>query len=108
MYLPKSSKVFILLALVIILSTGTGVSYALIRSDISNGISISSYLLTCFSLILAVFAAGEWVGLPQPDSFAFAYSLEEHKMVGVGVVAGIVGSDMERALRRRLDNMNAP
>ena len=65
----------------ILISTGAGVAYAVVRSDPGTGLSIASYILTCLSLILAVVAAGEWLGLGKPDAFSFAYDWVQSRVV---------------------------
>ncbi|KAJ9667099.1 hypothetical protein H2201_002618, partial [Coniosporium apollinis] len=75
-------KIYILLTLLIIISTGGGTTYAVVHTDTATGLSIASYVLTCFSLVLALVAAGQWLGLSKPDSFSFAYSIEENQVIG--------------------------
>ena len=84
--LPRStnsslSMIYFLLAVLILISTSGGVVYAVIREDTSTGLAIASYVLTCLSLILALVAAGEWLGLSKPNSFAFSYNIEERTVV---------------------------
>ncbi len=74
-------KIYILRTLLILISTGAGVIYAVVKSDPGTGLSISSYILTFLSLILAVVVAGEWLGLTKPDSFSFAYDWVENRVV---------------------------
>lgn len=77
--------------LLILISTAAGVVYAVVLSDAGTGLSISSYVLACLSLILAVIVAGEWIGLTKPDSFSFAYDWEKNRVVSSTDVARIQG-----------------
>ena len=86
-----SSKIYILLAIVIVISTGAGVLYAVLRSDTSTGLSIASYILTCLSLILAVVAAGQWLGITKPDAFSFAYDWVDNRVVSRQDFGRIIG-----------------
>jgi hypothetical protein len=52
-----------------------------VESDPATGLSIASFVLTCLSLILALVAAGQWLGLSKPDSFSFAYYWEENQVL---------------------------
>jgi hypothetical protein len=49
-------------------STGAGVVYGLLRMDISTAVSLASYIVTCLALLLALIAAGDYVGLQKPPS----------------------------------------
>jgi hypothetical protein len=73
-HLP-TSRIYILFTLIILASTGGGVVYAVVKCDVSTGLSIATYVLTCLSLTLALFATGQWLGLKKPDSFSFAYDV---------------------------------
>ncbi|RYP21330.1 hypothetical protein DL767_009281 [Monosporascus sp. MG133] len=75
-----TSKVYILLVLLILVSTGAGVTYAVVRQDLSTGLSISTYVLTCSTLVLALLAAGEFLGLSKPSRFAFAYDIKNNSI----------------------------
>ncbi|KAJ9613318.1 hypothetical protein H2200_003260 [Cladophialophora chaetospira] len=86
-----TSKIYILLAILIIISTGAGVLYAVLKSDAGTGLSIASYILTCLSLILAVVAAGEWLGITKPDAFSFAYDWVDNRVVSRGDFGRIIG-----------------
>ena len=86
-----SSKIYILLAILIVVSTGAGVLYAVLKSDAGTGLSIASYILTCLSLILAVVAAGEWLGISKPDSFSFAYDWVDNRVVSREDFGRIIG-----------------
>lgn len=65
----------------IVLSTAGGTVYSVVQSDPSTGISIASYVLTVLSIILAFITAADWLGVKSPDSFAFAYSVEENAIM---------------------------
>jgi len=80
----------------ILISTGAGVAYAVVRSDPSTGLSIASYILTCLSLILAVVAAGEWLGLTKPDAFSFAYDWVQNRVVSKEDVDNITAGRWSR------------
>ncbi|KAF7507350.1 hypothetical protein GJ744_010667 [Endocarpon pusillum] len=77
-----TSKIYVLLILLILVSAGVGAAYAVVRSDPSTGIAIASFVLTCLSLILALVAAGQWLGLSKPDSFSFAYDWADNRILG--------------------------
>lgn len=83
-----------------ILSTASGLLYAILRSDVSTGISLASYSLTALSVGLAFVAAGEWLGLPKPDGFAFAYSIDQNRIVGASHVKRIIGRRYEKLHKR--------
>jgi hypothetical protein len=69
------------------------VAYAIVKSDASTGLSIATYVLTCLSLTLALFAAGEWLGLKKPDSFSFAYDVEEDQVLSAPYASQVFGPD---------------
>lgn len=81
-YISPTSNIYVLLILLIVISTGAGTAYAVLESDPATGLSIATFVLTCLSLILALVAAGQWLGLSKPDSFSFAYNLEENRVLG--------------------------
>ena len=85
------SKIYALLILLVLVSTGGGTAYAVVKHDPGTGLSIASYVLTVLSLISAIVAAGEWFGLKKPDSFAFAYSIEKNQVLGANTMDEIVG-----------------
>jgi hypothetical protein len=64
-----------LLGLSIAASVVAGVIYGLVTSDKSTAVSLASYLLACPALVLALYGAGEWIGLEKPDSFSWAYDI---------------------------------
>lgn len=76
------SKIYVFLILLIIISTGGGSAYAVLTGDAGTGLSIASYVLTVLALVLALVAAGDWLGLKKPDSFAFAYDVEDNIVLG--------------------------
>ena len=86
----QSRKIYFALGLLIVISTGGGTAYAVVCSDPSTGLSIATYVLTCLSLILALVAAGQWVGLSKPDAFSFAYSVERNQIIGATNVEKIL------------------
>jgi hypothetical protein len=59
---------FWLLLLAIVLSACTAVLYCELTSDVSTAISLASYVVTCLALMLALVAAGDYVGLQKPQS----------------------------------------
>jgi len=63
----------IILFLCIILSIVAGILYALFTKDEAGGISLATYFLACPTLILALYSAGEYIGIDRPASFAWAY-----------------------------------
>jgi Mg2+/Co2+ transporter CorB len=74
---------YLLLVSLIVISTAGGATFAVLREDISTGLSIATYILTCLSLMLALAAAGQWFGLSKPDSFSFAYDMDINQILGV-------------------------
>jgi hypothetical protein len=69
------------------------VAYAVVKADTSTGVAISSYVLACLSLILAVVAAGQWLGLTKPDSFSFAYDVEKNQVLGAPYAGKVFGPE---------------
>jgi hypothetical protein len=72
------------------LCTAAGILYAIFQHDIPTGISLASYLLAVFSIILALLSIGDFIGLAKPDAFSFAYNLEDEEMVDEQYVQEIV------------------
>ena len=70
-------------------------AYAVVKDDTSTGLSISTYVLTCLSLIVAVVAAGQWLGLTKPDSFSFAYDVDEKHVLSAPYAGSVFGADFE-------------
>ncbi|KIW18089.1 hypothetical protein PV08_02376 [Exophiala spinifera] len=95
-----TSKIYFLLAILILVSTAAGVVYSVVKSDPGTGLSIASYILACLSLILAVVVAGEWLGLRKPDAFSFAYDWVENRVVGK--------DDLDRIAGGRLSTYQVP
>jgi membrane protease YdiL (CAAX protease family) len=89
-HLP-TSKIYSLLVLIILVSTGGGVVYALLRKDLPTGIAIATYVLTCLSLAVALIAAGQWFGLKKPNSFSFAYDVETNQVLSATHVNQVFG-----------------
>jgi hypothetical protein len=56
--------------------------YAVLKQDPVAGLSISTYVLTCMLLTLALFSSGDWLKLEKPDSFSFEYNVEENQCQG--------------------------
>jgi hypothetical protein len=56
--------------------------YAALKQDPVAGLSISTYVLTCMLLALALFSSGDWLKLEKPDSFSFEYNVEENQCQG--------------------------
>jgi hypothetical protein len=54
----------------IFLSCAGGLIYSFLRSDFGAGFGIASYVVTCFSLAIALIAASDFLGMETPDSFA--------------------------------------
>ncbi|ERF68470.1 hypothetical protein EPUS_03788 [Endocarpon pusillum Z07020] len=77
-----TSKIYVLLILLILVSAGAGTAYAVVQSDPSTGVAIASFVLTSLTLILALVAAGQWLGLSKPDSFSFAYDWDDNRILG--------------------------
>jgi hypothetical protein len=69
------------------------VVYAVVKADTATGLAISSYVLTCLSLILAVVAAGQWLGLTEPDSFSFAYDVETNQVLSAPYAGKVFGPE---------------
>jgi predicted Na+-dependent transporter len=91
-HLP-TSRIYILFILIILASTGGGVVYAVVKHDVSTGLSIATYVLTCLSLILALFAAGQWFGLKKPDSFSFAYDVVKNQVLSAPYASKVFGPE---------------
>jgi hypothetical protein len=91
-YISLTSKIYLLLILLIFISTGAGTAYAVVKSDPGTGLSIASFVLTSLSLVLALVAAGQWLGLAKPDSFSFAYNWEENRVLGATEAGKIFGA----------------
>jgi hypothetical protein len=85
------SKVYVLLIFLILISTGSGVAYAVACSDTSTGLTLATYILTCLALLLTLFGAGQFVGLSKPNSFSFAYSVNQNQVIGVKDMKDILG-----------------
>lgn len=64
--LKPSRFFFWLLILAILLSVGAGVLYGVLRKDVSTAVTLASYIVTCLALLLALIAAGDFVGLQKP------------------------------------------
>jgi hypothetical protein len=47
-------------------------------------------MVTSLAFVLALMALNEWIGLAKPDSFSFAYDIEEGRIVGATYVDAIV------------------
>jgi predicted Na+-dependent transporter len=90
-HIPPFSKIYVLLILLILVSTGGGTAYAVVESDPSAGLAIASFVLTSCSLILAFVAAGQWLGLSKPDSFSFAYNWQDRQVIGAKDLGKILG-----------------
>lgn len=65
--------------------------YAVVKADTSTGLTISTYVLTCLSLIVAVVAAGQWLGLTKPDSFSFAYDVDKNLVLSAPRAGSVFG-----------------
>ena len=83
---PETTKIFFYLGLLILISTAGGAAYAVLHNDVGTGVSIASYVLACLSLILGLVAVGEWIGLSKPNSFSFAYDVENNQVLGATYV----------------------
>jgi hypothetical protein len=58
-----------LLIFAILSSITAGIVYAVITKDKASGISLNSYVLACPALVLALYGAGEFIGMEKPGSF---------------------------------------
>ena len=67
--------------------------YAVVKGDVSTGLSIATYVLTCLSLTLALFAVGEWLGLKKPDSFSFAYDVVKNQVLSAPYASQVFGPE---------------
>jgi hypothetical protein len=76
------SKISIVLAILILVSTSSGTAYAVIKADIITGLALATYILTVLSVTVAFIGAGEYFGLQKPDPFSFVYSLEKNQVLG--------------------------
>ena len=74
-------------------------TYAILKADTSTGLSISSYVLTCLSLILVVVTAGQWLGLTKPDSFSFAYDMEKNQVISAPYASQVFGPKLGSSIR---------
>ena len=90
MLIAARRKIYLSFSLVLLASTCTGVSYALLRDDAATGITLATYILTCLTLALGLLAAGEFIGLDKPDAFAFVYDLKNKEVVRAQYVDEIV------------------
>jgi len=59
---------FWMLVIAIVLSASAAVLYHEFTNDISTAVSLATYIVTCFALMLALVAAGDYVGLKKPQS----------------------------------------
>ena len=64
------SIIYVAMGIAILLSSAGGLIYSFLRSDFGGGFSIASYVITCFSLAVALLAASDFLGMETPDSFA--------------------------------------
>jgi hypothetical protein len=64
------SVIYVAMGISIFLSCAGGLIYSFLRSDFSGGFGIASYVITCFSLAIALLAASDFLGMETPDSFA--------------------------------------
>jgi hypothetical protein len=66
---------FWLLILATALSASSAIVYSHYTDDASTAISLASYIVTCLALLLALVAAGDYVGLQKPgDGVNFDYN----------------------------------
>lgn len=63
---------FLVAAFVIISTTG-GVAFAVIKDDVSGGLTISTYALGMLAVITAVWSAGEHFGVEKPDTYSYSF-----------------------------------
>ena len=85
------SKIWILLILLIVVSTGGGTAYAVVKSDTSTGLALATYILTVLGIVIAFVGAGEYFGMQKPDPFSFVYSLEENQVLRANHVHHLFG-----------------
>jgi hypothetical protein len=71
-----------------------------VKHDVPTGLSMATYILTCLSLMVALVAAGQWLGLKKPDSFSFTYDVDKNQMLSAMHVDQAFG--IKSALSRRL------
>ena len=64
------SVIYVTMGISIFLSCAGGLIYSFLRSDFGAGFGIASYVITCFSLAIALLAASDFLGMETPDSFA--------------------------------------
>jgi hypothetical protein len=65
--------IWIWLIIAVAISTASGITYAVVKNDWSTGCELSSYLVGCGALMLALLSAGDFIGLKRPDAFSYAY-----------------------------------
>jgi ABC-type uncharacterized transport system permease subunit len=64
------SVIYVGMSISILLSCAGGLIFSFLRRDFGGGFSIASYVITCFSLAIALLAASDFLGMETPDSFA--------------------------------------
>ena len=89
-------KIYWGLGLIICLSLATALTYAFLRSDVSGGFTIASYMIACLALVGALLAAGEWFGLATPDASAYQLDLETGDLATTGDVDRFIGVRLGR------------
>lgn len=64
-----------MLGLAIVLSASALIVYHEFTNDIATAVSLATYIVTCFALMLALVAVGDYVGLKKPQGEAnFEYN----------------------------------
>ena len=46
-----------------------GIVYAVVAKDAGAAFSIAAYAITAFAFFVAIYAAGQWLGMESPESF---------------------------------------
>lgn len=56
--------------LLIPISAAAGVAYAVTQQDLSTGLTLSGYIITCCGVLFAILAVAAWFGLDKPDTYS--------------------------------------
>jgi hypothetical protein len=62
-----------LITIFVVLSTTGGVVYAILKEDVSGGLTISTYALGMLGVATAVWGAGEHFGVEKPDTYTYGF-----------------------------------
>jgi len=55
------------------ISTAGGVVYAVLRDDVSTGLTLSTYVVGFVGVLTAIWGAGEQLGVEKPDSYSYSF-----------------------------------